>query len=62
VDHPYAVTVLDHLRRARIVAPGEDVDPVPQTRQLPANLIDVDVLAPGIDATQEGQRAGVLAQ
>ena len=47
--------------RSRIVAPGEHIDLVAERRQMPGKLADVDILPAAVDAAQDAQRGGVLA-
>ena len=52
---------LDGGRQRRVVAPREHVDAVAAPRQHARDLVDVDVLAAGIDAAQARERRCVLA-
>ena len=51
---------LDDVGQAGGVAPGEDLDGVPAVGEGRGERGDVDVLAAGVLAAEDGERAGVL--
>jgi hypothetical protein len=60
VDHADAV-VRDNLRQPWVVAAREHIDTVAAVDQMPAKLIDVDVLAAAVGPAQKRQGRGMLA-
>ena len=61
MDDADAVDPVGDLRQHRVIPTGEDVDLVPEGREVPGDLADVDVLAAAVDAAQERKGRGVLA-
>jgi hypothetical protein len=51
----------DHRRQRRVVTAGRDVDAVAASGERTGHLVDIDVLATGIDAAERSERRGMLA-